>query len=117
MSIDRITFLLNVNREAGRKLQEQLRRHGQGHDKAKAEQARLDEVAATQRKHAEEAVDVVMRAGAVNLDRAWKIVNALLDSWPAMARCLCPADRTGHNVRVQEKRRILRRSDRDDARA
>jgi hypothetical protein len=78
MSIDRITFLLNANREAGRKLREQ--RHGQEHDKAKAEQARLDEIAATQRKHAEEAVDVVMRAGAVNRDRAWKIVHALLDA-------------------------------------
>ena len=100
MSIDRITFLLNANREAGRKLQKQLQRQGQEHDKAEAEQARLDEVAATQRKHVEEAVDVVMRAGAVNLDRAWKIVNALLDKWPAMARCLGPADRTGHNVRV-----------------
>ena len=79
-SIDRITFLLNANREAGRKLQEQLQRHRQEHDKAKAEQARLDEIAATQRKHAEEAVDVVMRAGAVNRDRAWKIVHALLDA-------------------------------------
>ena len=65
MSIDRITFLLNANREAGRKLREQLQRHGQGHDKAKAEQSRLDEIAATQRKHAEEVGDVVVtRAGA-----------------------------------------------------
>ena len=62
-SIDRITFLLNANREAGRKLQ----RHRQEQDKAKAEQARLDKIAATQRKHAEEAVDVVMRAGADRL--------------------------------------------------
>jgi len=67
MSIDRIAFLLNANREAGRKLREQLQRHGQGHDKPKAEQARLDEVAVTQRKHAEEAIDVVMRAGADRL--------------------------------------------------
>jgi hypothetical protein len=74
MSIDRVTFLLNANREAGRKLQEQE------HEKAKADQARLDEIAATQRKHAEEAVNVVMRAGAVNPDRAWKIVNSLLDA-------------------------------------
>jgi len=36
MSIDRITFLLRANREAGRKLQEQLRRRGQEHDKVKA---------------------------------------------------------------------------------
>ena len=36
-------------------------------DKAKAEQARLDKIAATHRKHAEEAVDVVMRAGADRL--------------------------------------------------
>jgi diacylglycerol kinase family enzyme len=67
MSIDRITFLLNANREAGRKLREQFQRRGQEHDKAKPEQARLDEIAATQRKHAEEAVDVVMRAGADRL--------------------------------------------------
>jgi diacylglycerol kinase family enzyme len=66
-SIDRITFLLNANREAGRKLQEELQRHRQEQDKAKAEQARLDEIAATQRKHAEVAVDVVMRAGADRL--------------------------------------------------
>jgi hypothetical protein len=52
-SIDRITFLLNANREAGRKLQEELQRHRQEQDKA--EQARLDKIAATQRKHAEEA--------------------------------------------------------------
>jgi len=66
-SIDRITFLLNANREAGRKLQEELQRHRQEQDKAKAEQARLDKIAATQRKHAEEAVDVVMRADADRL--------------------------------------------------
>ena len=64
----------NANLEAGRKLQEQE------HEKARAEQARLEEIAATQRKHAEEAVEVVMRAGAVNPDRAWKIVNSLLDA-------------------------------------
>jgi CheY-like chemotaxis protein len=40
MSIDRITFLLNANREAGRKLQEELRRRGQGHDKAKADECK-----------------------------------------------------------------------------
>jgi hypothetical protein len=101
-SIDRITFLLNANREAGRKLQEQFQRHGQEHDKAKAEQARLDEIAATQRKHAEEAVDVVMRAGAVNRDRAWKIVHALLDAhfMAHNGKVPLPADRTVHNVRV-----------------
>ena len=65
-SIDRITFLLNANREAGRKLQEELQRQQERY-KAKAEQARLDKIAATQRKHAEEAVDVVMRAGADRL--------------------------------------------------
>jgi hypothetical protein len=47
-SIDRITFLLNANREAGRKLQEELQRHRQEQDSAKAEQARLDKIAATQ---------------------------------------------------------------------
>jgi hypothetical protein len=100
-SIDRITFLLNANREAGRKLQEQFQRHGQEH-KAEAEQARLDEIAATQRKHAEEAVDVVMRAGAVNRDRAWKIVHALLDAhfMAHNGKVPLPADRTVHNVRV-----------------
>ena len=66
-SIDRITFLLNANREAGRKLQEELQRHRQEQDRANAEQARLDKIATTQRKHAEEAVDVVMRAGADRL--------------------------------------------------
>jgi FixJ family two-component response regulator len=35
MSIDRVTYLLNANREAGRKLRER-----QEHDKAKAEEAR-----------------------------------------------------------------------------
>ena len=66
-SIDRITFLLNANREAGRKLQEELQRHRQEQDRANAEQARLDKIATTQGKHAEEAVDVVMRAGADRL--------------------------------------------------
>jgi hypothetical protein len=51
--MDRITFLLYVNRKAGRKLRKQ-----QDQDKAKAEQARLEEIADTQRKHAEEAVDM-----------------------------------------------------------
>jgi FixJ family two-component response regulator len=40
MSIDRITLLLNANREAGRKLQEQLRRRGQEHDKAKIDECK-----------------------------------------------------------------------------
>ena len=66
-SIDRITSLLNANREAGCKLREELQRRRQEQDKAKAEQARLDKIAATQRKHAEEAVDVVMRDGADRL--------------------------------------------------
>jgi hypothetical protein len=66
-SIDRITLLLNANREAGRKLQKELQRHRQEQDKAKAEQAGLDKIAATQRKQAEEAVDVVMRDGADRL--------------------------------------------------
>ena len=52
---------------AGRKLQEELQHHRQEQDKAKAEQARLDKIAATQRKRAEEAVDVVMRDGADRL--------------------------------------------------
>jgi hypothetical protein len=51
-SIDRITFLLNANREAGRTLQKELERHQREQVKAKAEQARLDQIAATQRKHA-----------------------------------------------------------------
>ena len=37
-----------------------------------------DQIAAAQ--HADEAVDIVMRAGPVNLHRVWKIVNALLDA-------------------------------------
>jgi hypothetical protein len=66
-SIDWISFLLNTNREAGRKLQEELQRHRQEQDKAKAEQARLDKIAATQRKQTEETVDVVIRTGADRL--------------------------------------------------
>ena len=62
-SIDRITSLLNANREAGWKLREELQHRGQ----EQAKQARLDKIAATQRKHAEEAVDVVMRDGADRL--------------------------------------------------
>ena len=61
-SIDRITSLLNANREAS-KLQEELQHRRQ----EQAKQARLDKIAATQRKHAEEAVDVVMRDGADRL--------------------------------------------------
>jgi hypothetical protein len=64
MSIDRIEFLLNANREAGRKLKERLQRYGKAHDKAKAGQARPDKIAAAQRKTAKEAGDVVLRAGA-----------------------------------------------------
>jgi hypothetical protein len=63
MSMDRIAFLLNANREAGRKLKEQLQ--CQERDKAKAQQTRRDEIAATQHKHAEETGDVVGGAVAV----------------------------------------------------
>jgi hypothetical protein len=44
-----------------------LQCHRQQHDKAKAEQARLDKIAATQRKQTEETVDVVIRTGADRL--------------------------------------------------